>query len=465
MAAIFSDLPYNLGDYKIETWLYDSNRKDYYIAHQMHVDRRVLLEINIPTFEQIDKEQSNTQFLADAKVKASYGFERVKAIFCSTEIDNYVFNIYDMPKGTSLSVMFKNGEKLSVLAICKLIEQCAQLYQDIALQRLKTEVLSLENIFYIDDNHYEFLSPLISDLGYDASTDEEQINGLVQVAIAFLPESSLGINRLLTLLNWMDKGFEGHILPWDTLASTASLIIEQVYPDSFQKSQTVSSSLINSKQRKKIIKKRFRFSMIFLTAIFLILGISLFYSYAAMGAEGYFRTQWKDALFLQNKQSYIQAQSQATSIQNYDSFLKALSSLSQEENDKLHKGLPEEAREHIPRNWKNQLNAAENNSMYEGRRLSPNSPVVGVNYWDALLYARYNRAELPSLNILANIPRKANEESIDEWSSGKSTDPVYGKIYHIFNHSNNFQRESQASKRENNRGFRIIQKSHTQPTL
>lgn len=463
MAALFSNLPYELGDYKVQSWLSQSDSKDYYIAHQTHIDRHVLLEINMPSIDEMQNTRQNAQFLADAKVKANYEFQRVKAIFGSAQRDNYIFNVYDMPKGRSLSSINENGEKLSILAICKLIEQCAQLYQDISIKNLKTESLSLEKIFYIDESHYEFLSPLISDHGNGGSTEEEQIKSLVQCILNFIPDSAPGINRLLTLLNWMHVGFEGQMLPWNTLSSTASLIIEQVYPDRFQKLQNEYSTLIGSRQRKKTIKKRLSIARILIGAIILLLGILALCSYTAKGARECFRKCWEDAYYLENSKFYIQAKSQATSIQDYDNFLKALSSLDREKSDQLHSGLPKEARQHSPLDWESQLQAAENSSMYEGRRMNRNAPVVGVNYWDALVYARYKHAELPSLNILISIPRKANEARIEEWSAGKSEDPIYGQTYHIFSYPNNFKREFNASTRDNNRGFRIIQKSHTKP--
>jgi formylglycine-generating enzyme required for sulfatase activity len=61
-----------------------------------------------------------------------------------------------------------------------------------------------------------------------------------------------------------------------------------------------------------------------------------------------------------------------------------------------HENQPEEKSGHQPDDWDSLLEAARNRGRWQGREVALDSPVVGVDWWDAVAYAEWKKARLPT---------------------------------------------------------------------
>jgi formylglycine-generating enzyme required for sulfatase activity len=61
-----------------------------------------------------------------------------------------------------------------------------------------------------------------------------------------------------------------------------------------------------------------------------------------------------------------------------------------------HDGQPEGKTSHVPDDWAALLAAARANGTWQGRPVTLDSPVVGVDWWDAAAYVEWKRVRLPT---------------------------------------------------------------------
>ena len=87
-----------------------------------------------------------------------------------------------------------------------------------------------------------------------------------------------------------------------------------------------------------------------------------------------------------------------TTIGQYAEFLETLSMLANEKHEHTFDH-PEQAPEkstHQPTAWPALLTAAKAEGLWQGQAVNLDSPVMGVDWWDAAAYAEWKKARLPS---------------------------------------------------------------------
>lgn len=85
-------------------------------------------------------------------------------------------------------------------------------------------------------------------------------------------------------------------------------------------------------------------------------------------------------------------------IRQYAKFLSTLETLSENhlEHTFDHKEQPDDKTSHIPDDWDALLAAAKSNGSWNGRPVTLDTPVVGVDWWDAAAYAEWKKGRLPT---------------------------------------------------------------------
>ncbi len=87
-----------------------------------------------------------------------------------------------------------------------------------------------------------------------------------------------------------------------------------------------------------------------------------------------------------------------TTIGQYDEFLGTLAILAKDGRDASFdaRDQPEEKTSHQPDDWPALLAAAKTKGTWRGKSVTLDSPVVGVDWWDAAAYAEWKKARLPT---------------------------------------------------------------------
>ena len=113
----------------------------------------------------------------------------------------------------------------------------------------------------------------------------------------------------------------------------------------------------------------------------------------------------------------------------------------------LTSGLTEDCIETEPAEWKAQL------------QKSPDLPVTGVSYWQAMLYARFHNATLPTANQLQAIRSEIPAGMELEWSRSEAESPlpgIYnGTAYLLVDENGKILPTSSRNWNNMNCGFRI----------
>ncbi len=106
-----------------------------------------------------------------------------------------------------------------------------------------------------------------------------------------------------------------------------------------------------------------------------------------------------------------------TTISQYKAFLDALENQKNAVFD--HPDQPKDKTDHKPKYWDQYYNAAKQGKKFMGHLITPNSPVIFVDWWDAFAYAKWKGRRLPT------------EEEWEKSGRGK-----VGNIYPWGNNSN-----------------------------
>jgi formylglycine-generating enzyme required for sulfatase activity len=85
-------------------------------------------------------------------------------------------------------------------------------------------------------------------------------------------------------------------------------------------------------------------------------------------------------------------------IGEYAAFLEILETLAKDQRERIfdHESQPAEKTGHLPDDWPNLLAAAKTRGVWGQRPVTLDSPVVGVDWWDAAAYAEWKKARIPT---------------------------------------------------------------------
>lgn len=396
MNPIFPELPHPLGVYTLARLMETRPDRDLYIATQSHVERAVVAEVMRPGAERA----AEARFLESARMRvAADSLPHVAQVYESLRADGLWFLTQELPKGQSMAEIAAAEKQLSVRAVCRIISAAAEIYTLCAKAGLSARAMSAATVFVDEEETPHFLSPVTAnDNGCEAA---EAMAALGEALNAVRPVGVPGENRVHTLLQWMRHGYEGEWLDWSTIAATAATVAEQLGADKPTESEDNPSDATRKRRQRKQRRKLLNY------ALYAVASAALFIGCASIGL-----------LFPQQRVEILPAVHDGgvvckvgthtllvadtpVSKGEYARFLEKWNSLSPEEQAVLHEGVPAAYTDHTPQGW-------------DGN--GGDAPVTGVSYWDALVYARFVNAALPTAAALQTARRAAPAaKPLREW--------------------------------------------------
>ncbi len=438
MPAIITALPQQVGDYTLIRLLGTQHDRSFYEAQQIHVERIVIVELINARTTSITREH----FVESARARVSEQIPGVVPVYEAVQLTDYWLVCQEQPKGSSLAELAAEGEKLSPLATCRLLEQVCDLYRYCNAHHIRTNFLTADSVYQLDEEKFCFLSPARS-MGEAEVSRALKMAELAEIIIPVLPtDNAAGQNRIYTLISWLQDGYDGQLLNWGTIGSTASLIIEQLHPE-------LSNGMAETRDNERLLKgnRRNKWALFaYVAALALLFGAILCLMVQAAKPEKVDPEHFEEMII--NTKSYAAA-IHPVSVQDYHNFLNRLERLSEADLERLHKGIPEESRKHKPSNWGEQIKQLENKKTCI-------NPVHSVSYWDAIVYARLNRVLLPTAAQLQFIKKQTDQNDFDEWSRDTQDLPLYPKSYVRINADGSIERESDPLNTSAKTSFRII---------
>lgn len=418
----FQNLPTRLGVYSLTREIGRNATTTLYLATQSHVERGVLVEVLNP--ESASAEVEN--FLSTVRARVAVHLPHVCQVFESMVSDEIWYVTLERPEGRNITKLVHEKRNLSPLQVCAVIQAASELYRNAAEQNVAAGPLSTDTIFMSGKEEVSFLSPVLPGT-HNAELTIAQMDALAAALRPVLPQSGVaGQSRVATLVSWIAEGYEGQRLDWEGIATTANTICEQLAPQlrkehvSGINNMTRGALVRQSKrERRKMVRNIWIGGAAALTAI-------------AGGIAGCLSAPDEVPALHPNDGTHIHCRSngevvlvaaQALSIREYKEFLAAMDNpdrVPKERRRQLNKDVPQDCTNHTPFEWEEQLKAARNGGKYRGEVLTENSPVRGLNYWNALVCARYYNAILPSAELLQGAHNEgAASGTLHEWTTGK----------------------------------------------
>ena len=458
-APDFENLPTRLGEYTLTELLGRDTLTNLYLATQSHVERGVVLQVLHPDSPQ----QAVDYFLQAARARGMATLPGVSQVLESRLTGDVWFIAHERPRGRHLAELAQEGQSLSTHQACAIISAVAAMCLAAQQQNIALEPSLAYTIFVDKKNKVSILSPVLPG-EYMPEQCVACMQNLADVLLPILPRNVPGQGRVATLVQWIREGYEGSYLDWKTISATADEIKQQTSPKLTRSSveNLNSQAVIRQVKEKEARRTRRRGLMLLALAVVGVI---------CMGVAGALWLHFdRDALppregnfvYVQAEQEPLRVLARPISIIEYQRFLNRYedpNALNEARRERINAGVPADCANHTPAEWQEQLRAVDSGEEWHGEKLTSRSPVRGISYWDALAYANYVDAVLPSAAVLETVREHVAAENLpEEWTtSGAESDKMYmaGTVVLTASPSTHPIVEPNRATRSVKRGFRI----------
>lgn len=388
-----------LGKFDIREMLGERDGVEIYRAHQSNIGRQAMLFV--PTREHSADPVRQAAFLEEAKAMARLSHNRVQAIYEAGEADGRCYFSCEFLGDSTLAKLVSNGKKIShskaLEIICLVADVCS--YCEKRLVHLTP--LTADAVL-LPDNALPRLANLASSGQGEAPA--AQMKALGKMILASIESSSASepVRELALRLTNTDS----NPLSWEEVETLAT--------DAFPKARPAESRALAAKIAEPERKNRMPILIGAGAALAIV---------TAVGLSFFFLTEWSHT-HVQDLGSLVEIpagefdfQGENThlptffiskyevSIAEYQKFLEDLERHPEKAAALAHPDQPA-GKSHVPRGWADRTDIqphipgyykrAARDGQYLGAPLTLDSPVFGVDWFDAYAYAKWCGRRLPT---------------------------------------------------------------------
>jgi hypothetical protein len=406
-----------IGDYIVLKCLKENQETRTWSAKQVSVGRAVLID------ELKQAYSGNSQsFLADVRAKAAVEHPLVGSIYEASTDRGQCFCAYELLPGDTVAELVKSQTKFKAQRLCHLLRRIAEANIYHESRNNSTSPLGPDDI-HIDSQGIIRLQNLVV---HGERAQDQSLRDIIRLGSFFqtlIDPNHSGTTRCLTLLAWMRGEDTEHYLTWAQIRDYCEQIEQQLTEPSEIK--VVPTAAIPIEPKSSLL-------WVWLTLAVLVIG----------GTIAFIITRNNSATRIaDSKLAWIEVptgsystlngfdfsivefsiSNQEVSIGEYAKFLKTLDVLSKESNDHVfnHPEQPKEKTNHKPTHWDDLYQAALKSKPWNNIKINLNSPVIGVDWWDAYAYAKWKKCALPTQEQwLAALVCKTKEYSmipVSDW--------------------------------------------------
>lgn len=395
-----SVLPCQLDGYELRELLFDSGYVKTFLAFQTSIKREVLLTlVNVHN----DMPEVVDSFIESAKAKAQRQSALICAVYEATRVGNSAYYVQELPPGESLDRILLRGYSFSPLELARILRDLASAQAFYEESNLNVSSWTPECVFITPKGDARFLNQVEPGFRPEGVTQRDE--ALVGHYFSFLVSAGApGATRVATLCSWM-RGEEDapRGMNWAMARDLAESIIQQL--GAGDRSSTTSCPSSRPVPNKSLV------GFVLTGVAILVVGGACLYLWQSGGSAVVVDVPKKILYPLSGKdQEIVVLRDAATrqekklsvdvhevTIGSYARFLKFLSKLTEKEASQYRMpDQPARKTSHEPEGWEDMLVAAENNGQWKGRSISLETPVTGVDYWDALVYCKWADRRLPT---------------------------------------------------------------------
>jgi len=397
-----------IGHFSIEARIREFENETFYRATQTNIGRPVLLRILNP--EAATDPALVSKFMDDARAKASVTHTLVGTVYESGEYKGIPFYSNETFAAPTLEDVIENGRKIDTSTALQIIKSVGEVFDFFEKEGIARVTLLPRHII-LNPSSAPCLTNLARKEAPAAIDQQEEIRNLATLLLSLLAadKSSAVAQSTLTEIQNSDPA----TTTWASIAKLAESRMPEATPVDSEK---IQSQTIARLRALEVSKKRRRKNVIIHSAITLTLTLSSFYFIIKAFTKNNIHV--KDlGKMIEIPEGDITIQGQRVkvpafriskyevTISEYAAFLKDLKDHPDKAAKVAHPDQPRD-KPHIPAGWADMTefdppnpgyyNRAKKWGRYQEVPLSLDSPVFGVDWYDAYAYAKWKGQRLPT---------------------------------------------------------------------
>lgn len=387
-----------LGEYRLIELVAGKPSIRRWYAEQTSVGRSVLvdeLELNDPS--------SRRTFLEDVKARAAVEHPLIASVYEAMDEGETCYFAHEYLPGPTLEDRIAANAALRPLDLAHLIRRISEAQLHLEAAGIATAIYEPRNI-HRDDQGLIRLDNIAVSGPRSPSQSARDTAELGTSLVPLVADSQPGSTRVLTLLGWMRGTDEKPPLNWEQVRDVG-LQIEHQLTQPLATSPAVVTRAVPVKPAP--FPKSILIGGLSATALIVLV---IFFMLQRNGENGKKSAKTSSSKIEIPSGRYVNASgaeeamppfkisSHEVTIGEYAEFLERLALLRQNGGHRIfdHEDQPEEKPDHEPDDWPSLLSAAKANGLWKDRQVSLDTPVVGVDWWDATAYAEWNKGRLPT---------------------------------------------------------------------
>jgi formylglycine-generating enzyme required for sulfatase activity len=376
-----------LGDYQLRELLAETPTVRTWLAEQISVHRPVLLDQLV-----VDDVSTRGAFLADVRAKASVAHPLIGSVLQAVADSQGCYFTRERLGGPTLGDRYRTGELPKPALLAHAVRKIAEANLYLESHGFATEPFDPEAVHLGNDGATRLANPAVA----GERTPDQSPRDMVALGSAlsyFLPQDAVGATQLETLFGWMrGEGVECP-LSWAQVRDFASQIETQLGKPALRKHRGGRAPwLIGG-----------------LAVLLAAGGAMLVFLNPATPAKPPTKPAVPEMVSLpagehpapngaRHPLPAFELGSHEVTIGEYAAFLEALTVLARDQREATFDdpSQPADKTSHQPDDWVNLLAAARANGLWQNRPVTLDTPVVGVDWWDAAAYCEWKQGHLPS---------------------------------------------------------------------
>jgi formylglycine-generating enzyme required for sulfatase activity len=386
-----------LGEYRLKELLAENTVTRRWLAEQISVSRRVLLDELRP-----DQSHYRDAFLANVRAKAAVDHPLIESVYEAVvgPGSGPYYYTHELLPGISLAQRAKMKQRLLPARLANLLRQVAEAHLQHETLGQATSPLDLGAV-HQDEHGVVRLENLAIAGPRSPDQSVRDIVHLGSVLVPLITTDQPGTTRMLTLCAWMrGEGLETP-LTWDQVRDFCMQIEHQLANPASSPAAT---------RAEFSARKKTTVALIALATVVVAVGVAVLASRMrspALPASP--RANLPEAVTVapgdsptpdgsvENHGAFRISANEIT-IGQYAEFLEILGTLAKDRRERTFDspGQAPGKTSHEPADWPAQFAAAKANGIWQNQPITLDCPVTGVDWWDAAAYAEWKKARLPT---------------------------------------------------------------------
>lgn len=373
-----------LGDYVLRRLITRYSDRELWLGEQTSVKR----EVEVVCYHGTDPQG----FLADVRVKAMVEDGTLGLVYEAVEFEGFTAFVGEVLPASTLADKLRRSEKISPHEVTRLISQIAASLSILAKKEIACETLTPADVHLSPQGRVRLRNVACAG---KPSGDEETRSQLAGAFRQMLEIGQPGATRMGTLLDYIEGSDLKSAISWAEVAKLSKQVDEQLtaaYLPVVRSQPMVSNQGLGPAVMMAGVALAAVIAAVGIWAINLE-GDEVAVDLTVVVPAG--RYPRPNGGLVELQQFRIDADE--VTIAEYADFLTAWNELPEKERKVLFPvGVPEDKRSPRPLRWVEFYTAARGKQDLDGRKISLECPVVGVDWWDAMAYAKWKGGKLPT---------------------------------------------------------------------